>query len=200
MHIFSFDIIPFIKAAGVLGVGGILFAETGLLLGFFLPGDSLLFTAGILASQGYIPIIPLLIATFLGAIFGDSIGYALGKKIGPKIFSKQDSLLFNKEYIQKTHGYFERYGAKTILIARFIPIVRTLAPVLAGVGSMNYKTFLSYNIAGAFFWGTCIPLLGYILGSSIPNIDRYLLPIILGIIIVSFLPALRELVIHSRKK
>ncbi len=192
MDFFSFDLIAFIKAVGVIGVAGMIFAESGLLIGFFLPGDSLLFTAGFLASQGWVPIGPLVFMCFLAAAAGDSVGYAFGKRVGPKLFSKEDSFFFHKNHITRTQHYFTCYGARTIFIARFIPIVRTFAPILAGVGGMPYRTFATYNIAGSFAWGACIPLLGYILGSRIPNIDRYLLPIIFSIVLVSCIPPLGE--------
>lgn len=192
MDFFSFDLVSFIKAIGLIGVGAIVFAESGLLIGFFLPGDSLLFTAGFLASQGWLPIVPLMLVCFCGATLGDSVGYAFGRRMGPKLFSKEDSFFFHKDHIARTQKYFTKYGARTIFIARFIPIVRTFAPILAGVGGMHYRSFVTYNIAGGFIWGACIPLLGYILGSRIPDIDRYLLPIILAIIVVSFIPPIRE--------
>ncbi|MDP2630630.1 MAG: DedA family protein [Candidatus Uhrbacteria bacterium] len=199
MDFFSFDLISFIKAAGTIGVSAIVFAESGLLIGFFLPGDSLLFTAGFLASQGWLPIIPLVLACFAGAAIGDSVGYAFGKRIGPRLFSKSDSFLFHKDHVTRTQRYFTKYGARTIFIARFIPIVRTFAPVLAGVGGMPYTTFVKFNILGAFAWGACIPLIGYFLGSVIPDIDKYLLPIIAGIIIISVLPPLLEIIRHRKK-
>ena len=200
MDFFSFDLIAFIKAVGVIGVAGIIFAESGLLIGFFLPGDSLLFTAGFGASQGWLPIIPLVLACFIGAALGDSAGYAFGKRMGPKLFSKTNSFFFHKDHIEKTQKYFTKFGARTIFIARFIPIVRTFAPILAGVGGMPYTTFVRFNILGAFAWGACIPLLGYFLGSVIPDIDQYLLPIILGIIIVSIIPPLHEYWRHRMRK
>ena len=199
MDFFSFDIVSYIKAAGTLGIAGIIFAETGLLVGFFLPGDSLLFTAGFLASQGWLPIAPLIMLCFCAAALGDSVGYAIGKRMGPKIFSKEVSFFFHKDHVARTQHYFEKYGVRTIFIARFIPIVRTFAPVLAGVGGMPYTTFAQYNILGAFAWGACIPLLGYFLGSWIPDIDQYLLPIILGIILVSLPPPLREYLRYRKR-
>lgn len=199
MDFFSFDLVSFIKAVGTLGVSMLVFAESGLLIGFFLPGDSLLFTAGFLASQGWLPIVPLVLACFAGAALGDSVGYAFGKRVGPKLFSKDDSLFFHKDHIVRTQHYFSKYGARTIFIARFIPIVRTFAPVLAGVGGMPYSTFVRFNILGAFAWGACIPLIGYFLGSVVPDIDKYLLPIIAAIIIISILPPILE-IIKQRKK
>lgn len=192
MDFFSFDLVAFIKAAGALGVAAIIFAESGLLVGFFLPGDSLLFTAGILASQGLLPLAPLLLLCFVGAVIGDNVGYAIGKRMGPRLFTRDESFFFRKENVEKTRRYFEHYGSKTIVIARFIPVIRTFAPVMAGVGAMRYRTFVMYNLIGALLWSVCIPLAGYFLGSAIPDIDSYLVPIILVIIFLSILPPLRE--------
>lgn len=183
-----FDLPVLIKTAGYLGLFGIIFAESGLLIGFFLPGDSLLFTAGFLASQGVLDIGTLCIVTFIAAIAGDSFGYFFGKKIGPRIFTKDDSIFFHKEHIARAQHFYEKHGPKTIILARFMPIVRTFAPILAGVGSMKYRTFLLFNIVGGFLWAVGLSVLGYFLGNAIPNIDHYLLPIIVGIIGISLLP------------
>jgi len=200
MDIFSGDnLINLIKAVGLLGVFGIIFAETGLLIGFFLPGDSLLFTAGFLASQGIFNIIVLIVITFIGAVVGDSVGYTFGKKIGPKIFNRKDSFLFKKENLLKAQSFYEKHGAKTIVLARFIPIVRTFAPIVAGVGEMNYSTFLTYNLIGGGLWTIGICLAGYFLGTLIPNVDKYLLPIILLIIFLSILPPVVEYIKSKRK-
>lgn len=195
---FGFDLITLIKTAGYLGIFGIIFAESGLFIGFFLPGDSLLFTAGFLASQGFLNIWLLMGLTFVGAVLGDSVGYWFGKKTGNKIFTKEDSFLFKKDNIRKSEEFFRKYGAKAIVLARFVPIVRTFTPILAGVGTMHYKKFLSFNIIGGALWTIGVSLLGYFLGNLIPNIDKYLLPIILLIIVVSALPNIVHL-IKSRK-
>ena len=179
-----------IKTLGLIGVLAIVFAESGLFFGFFLPGDSLLFTAGLLASQGYLNIFALIIGSFIMAVLGDSVGYAFGKKVGPAIFTKENSLFFNKKYLLEAESFYKKYGKKTIVIARFVPIVRTFAPILAGVGKMEYKTFLSYNILGGMLWSFGLTILGFILGNTIPNIDRYILPIIIVIVAVSLLPGL----------
>ncbi len=184
------DLEAFIKTAGLIGLAGIVFAESGLLIGFFLPGDSLLFTAGILSSQGYIDIWLLCLVLFLAAAIGDSVGYSIGKKLGPKIFTKSDSLFFNKDHIHKTQAFYEKHGGKTIIIARFVPVIRTFAPVMAGVGQMSYKHFISYNLIGALLWAVGLTLLGYFLGQTIPNIDKYLLLIIALIVLLSISPGL----------
>lgn len=182
------DLVTFIKAIGYLGIFGAVFAESGLFIGFFLPGDSLLFTAGFLASQGYFQISILIALSFIGAILGDSFGYAFGRKTGPMLFKREDSLFFHKDHIVRAELFYERHGGKAIILARFIPVVRTFAPIIAGVGKMRYSTFLYYNVTGAVLWGVGVPLTGYFLGSVVPNIDKYIIPIIGLIIVVSVAP------------
>lgn len=191
--ILHMDLAALIKTVGYLGLFGIIFAESGLLIGFFLPGDSLIFTAGFLASQGYLNIYWVLVATLTGAIIGDNVGYIFGKKVGPKIFKKEDSLLFHKDHLEKARIFYEKHGGKTLILARFMPVIRTFAPILAGVGNMNYRTFFFYNVVGGILWGASLPLLGYFLGTAIPNIDKYLHLIIIGIILLSILPSLIHL-------
>jgi membrane-associated protein len=188
--IFNLDLPILIKAVGLLGVFFIVFAESGLFFGFFLPGDSLLFTAGLLASQGYFGITLLVLLSTLGAVLGDQVGYLFGKKVGPKIFTRDDSFYFKKKYIADAENFYQKYGKKTIILARFVPIIRTFVPILAGVGKMNYRTFFTFNIIGGVLWGLGIPLLGYFLGENIPNVDTYLIPILLFIIIASVTPTL----------
>lgn len=185
-----FDLIPLIKAGGYLVVSGIIFAESGLLIGFFLPGDSLLFTAGFLASQGYLDISILIALCFVSAVVGDSVGYAIGKKLGPRVFVREDSFFFDKQHVHRAQMFYEKHGGKAITLARFIPIVRTFAPVVAGVGNMPYHTFFFFNIIGGLLWAVGLPLLGYYAGSYIPNVDRYLFPIIIGIVLLSISPGI----------
>ena len=187
-QILGIDLVWLIKTVGYIGLFFIIFAESGLFIGFFLPGDSLLFTAGFLASQGYLEILPLVILTFSAAILGDNFGYAFGRRVGVKLFKREDSFLFHKDHLRKSQVYYKKYGGKTIILARFLPIVRTFAPILAGVGRMKYQDFIFYNFLGGAIWGLGMPLLGYFLGSTIPNIDRYLIPIILFIIFASMIP------------
>lgn len=181
-----------IQTVGLIGVISIIFLETGVFFGFFFPGDSLLFTAGFFASSGYLPLSWLLIGTFLAAVLGDSFGYAFGRRVGPTLFSKEDSIFFNKKHIVKAEQFYEKHGKKTIILARFMPIVRTFAPIVAGIGNMNYKTFLSYNVIGGLIWTELMIWLGYGLGSLIPNPDRYVIPVVIVIIVVSIIPGLRE--------
>ncbi len=192
--IFGFDLVALIKAAGYLGLFGIVFAESGLFVGFFLPGDSLLFTAGFLASQGLLNIWILAPLAFIAAILGDNFGYAFGKRVGPAIFVKERSVLFHKEYLERARIFYEKYGGKAIVLARFLPVVRTFAPILAGVGRMRYPTFLFYNVIGGVCWAIGLTLTGYYLGNVVPNVDRYLVPIVLAIIVLSVTPPLWHLV------
>jgi membrane-associated protein len=193
MSIFGLDIIELIKVIGYLGLFVIIFSESGLFFGFFLPGGSLLFTAGLLASQNLFNIYWLILIVGLAAILGDSTGYWFGTKVGPKIFTKEDSLFFNKKYLAKTKDFYEKYGRITVVIGRFVPIVRTFAPILAGVGGMNYRKFLSYNVVGAMLWAVGLALLGFFLGTSVPGIDKYITPIVILIIVLSVLPILFNL-------
>ena len=191
-----FDLIKILESIGYLGLVSIIFAESGLLVGIFLPGDSILFTAGFLASQGFFNIWLLAPMTFVAAVAGDSVGYAFGHKIGKRLFQKEDSIFFHKKHLVRAQKFYEKHGGKTITIARFLPVVRTFAPIVAGMGDMQYKKFLAYNVLGAFLWAVCIPFAGYFLGSIIPGIDKYLLPIIALIVIASIAPS----VIHIIKE
>jgi membrane-associated protein len=181
-----------IETLGLIGVIVIIFLETGVFFGFFFPGDSLLFTAGFLASQGYISFPILLVGTFVAGVVGDSVGYAFGNKIGPKLFSREESVFFNKKHIKRAQDFYDKYGKKTIILARFMPIVRTFAPIVAGVGNMQYRTFVLFNIIGGFLWTWSMLWLGYGLGSLIPDPDKYVLPVIVIIIVVSAFPGIRE--------
>ncbi len=178
----------------------IVYSETGLLAGFFLPGDSLLVTAGLFAAvDGALNVwflIPMLSAA---AIAGDNTGYWLGYHLGAKIFSREDSVFFHKDHLARTQKFYEKYGPKTIIIARFVPIVRTFAPTVAGVGKMKYSRFLAYSIGGGIAWISSMTLLGYFLGQSIPNIEKKVHWVIAIVIVLSFLPILKEW-LHSRKR
>ncbi len=189
-----------IQAAGLIGVIVIIFLETGAFFGFFFPGDSLLFTAGFLASQGYLSLPILLFGTFIAGILGDSLGYSFGRKLGPKLFTKEESIFFNKKHIAKAQEFYEKHGKKTIIIARFMPIVRTFAPIVAGIGTMEYKTFIAFNIIGAFLWTWSMILLGFGLGSLIPDPDKYVLPVIIVIILVSAFPGIKEAYKHFKNQ
>lgn len=183
------SLVEILPLLGYAGITAIVFAESGLLIGFFFPGDSLLFTAGFLASQGVFNIIPLIVLSFVAAVSGDSVGYWFGNTVGRKIFQRKDSLFFHKHNLERAEKFYQRHGGKTIVLARFMPVVRTFAPIVAGVGSMTYAHFIMYNLIGGALWGIGMPLLGYFLGSVIPDVDRYLIPIVLLIIVVSILPS-----------
>ncbi|HEU0085745.1 MAG TPA: VTT domain-containing protein [Candidatus Paceibacterota bacterium] len=198
--LFHFDLMAFAKTAGYIGIFLIVFAESGLFFGFFLPGDSLLFTAGLLASSGYFEIVPLVLLIFIAAIAGDQVGYWFGRKVGPRIFNKDDSFWFQKKHLFHAEEFYKKHGKETIIIARFIPIVRTFAPIVAGAGNMPYKIFVTYNIVGGMIWGIGVTLVGYFLGEIIPNASDYLLPIVLVIIFLSILPPLITFLNHKYKK
>jgi membrane-associated protein len=205
MDFFGIDLITLIQTVGLAGLMLIVFAETGLFIGFFLPGDSLLFVAGLLAAPTFstgavLNIWTLIPAITLSAILGNVVGYGFGRKVGEALFEREDSLLFKKHHLRKAHYFYEKYGPKVIVIARFMPIVRTFAPIVAGMARMNFATFMKWNILGAILWCTLLPLLGYGLGSSVENIDRYILPIVVAIIILSILPGVIAYIRERNKK
>lgn len=182
-----------IDTFGMIGILAIVFVESGLLVGFMLPGDSLLFTAGLLSANGTLPDIWWLLLTVpIAAIAGDQVGYAIGRKAGPAVFSRPNSRFFRQEYVDKSHDFFERYGARTVVIARFVPIVRTLTPVMAGASRMRYRTFVTFNVIGGIGWGVGITLLGYFLG-QIEFVKDNIEPIILLIVGLSVIPIAVEL-------
>ncbi len=182
------DLPALIQWGGYVGLTLIVFTETGLLIGFFLPGDSLLVTAGLLASQGYINVYILGALLSVAAIVGDTVGYTIGKASGPHLFKKEDSLLFNKKHLMKAHAFYEKHGGKTIVLARFIPIIRTFAPVVAGMAKMDYKKFIVYNVAGGLFWVWSMLMTGYLLGRHVPGISDHIDKVILVIIFLSVVP------------
>lgn len=185
---------------GLIGLLVVVFVESGLLVGFFLPGDSLLFTAGLLSHRGTfdVPIWVLLLLVPIAAIAGDQVGYFIGRKAGPAIFNRPDSRFFQQEYVDKAYSYFERYGARTIVIARFVPIVRTFAPVVAGVAKMRYRTFVTFNVIGGILWGAGVSLAGYLLG-GVDFIAEHVEAVILGIVALSVIPIVIEIV-RSRRE
>jgi membrane-associated protein len=189
MHI---DLLALIGTVGTFGILAIVFAESGLFFGFFLPGDSLLFTAGILASTKVLPFWLLIITLPIAAILGDSVGYWFGRKVGPALFRRPESRLFKPAYAIEAQAFFTIHGKKALVLARFLPLIRTFVPIVAGVGKMSYRDFIFYNIIGGTVWTLSMFLLGYGLGNVIPDPERYLYPIVLLIIFVSFLPVLRE--------
>ena len=182
-----------IETFGTLGLLAIVFIETGLLVGFFLPGDSLLFTAGLLSANDTLPDLWILLLTVpVAAVLGDQVGYSIGRKAGPAIFRREESRFFQKEYVEKSQEFFDKYGPRTIVLARFVPIVRTFAPVMAGVGKMQYPTFLMYNVIGGILWGCGMTTLGYFLG-QFDFVKANIEFIIIGIVAVSFIPVFIEI-------
>lgn len=179
-----FNIEQILEGGGLILIGAIIFAESGLLIGFFLPGDSLLFTAGFFAGQGKLPIGWLLATIVLTTIAGYQLGYLIGEKGGPKVFKKNNGLFFRQEYVEKTERFFKKHGNKTVLLARFVPIVRTFVSVMAGVGKMDKRAFFIYNVAGAFLWAGLVTMAGYYLGEKIPSLDKYIeITIVLAVLL-----------------
>lgn len=191
-----YDLGQLLQLIGYPGLAAIIFAESGLIIGFFLPGASLLFTAGFLASQGYLDIRIIVPLVAVAAILGDNVGYWFGAKVGIHLFDKPDSRFFKREYLERTRRFYAKYGTRTILFARFVPMIRTFAPILAGVAGMDYRAFMVYNIMGGFLWASGISYLGYLLGTTIPQTADYIEIVVLAIIAVTCIPLAREIWRH----
>jgi membrane-associated protein len=189
-----------IRWGGYAVLVAIVFTETGLLVGFFLPGDSLLITAGLVAATGALDILWLNVLLAAAAIVGDSVGYAIGARIGPRLFTREKSWLFNPRHVVRTREFYARHGAKTIVIARFVPIIRTFAPVVAGVGQMPYRRFLVYNVAGGLGWVLSMTWAGYLLGNVVPNIDRHIHIVVIVVIVLSVIPIGVEILRERRRQ
>lgn len=185
-----FDVTHLVQTGGLLLIALIIFAESGMMVGFLFPGDTLLFSAGILAASGQLPIVWTLVVISLAAIIGDNTGYYIGRKLGPRLFTKEDSIVFRRAYIKKAEAFYEKYGTKTMLIAHFVPIVRSFAPVTAGAGKMDYKQFALYDAIGDITWAVLTTLLGFYLGSRVPGIEKMIEPLLLGIIFVTLVPTI----------
>ncbi|MBB6097221.1 membrane-associated protein [Deinobacterium chartae] len=184
-----------LRTGSYLALLGIVFAETGLLVGFFLPGDSLLLVAGIMSAvEGGLNIWGVMACCVLAAIVGDTVGYLIGRRFGPAIFNRPESRFFKPEHVQRSYVFFQKHGGKTIILARFVPFVRTFAPTIAGVSGMHYPTFLAYNVIGAVLWGAGVPLVGYLIGNTIPatTVDKYILLMVAVVVGLSLLPVLLE--------
>jgi membrane-associated protein len=188
-----------IRWGGYVVLVAIVFTETGLLIGFFLPGDSLLISAGLVAATGALNIWWLNALLIVAAVVGDSMGYAIGWRIGPRLFRREKSLLFNPKHVERTRQFYARHGAKTIVIARFVPIVRTFAPVVAGVGQMEYRRFVAYNVIGGVGWVTSMTWAGYLLGRAIPNIGDHIHVVVAIVIVLSLIPIALE-ILKERKR
>jgi len=189
---FLMDVRGLVQLGGTLAVCIIVFVETGLFVGFFLPGDSLLVTAGLFAAKGDLNVWTLLLLVSLCAVAGDQVGYWIGRKAGKALYSRPDSVLFKRKHLERAHEFYEKYGAKTIVLARFMPIVRTFAPAVAGAAEMNYRRFVSYNIVGGILWVWSMVLLGFFLGRTIPNLDRHIHMVIVVVVFLSILPGIIE--------
>jgi membrane-associated protein len=189
-----------VRWGGYVVLAAIVFTETGLLIGFFLPGDSLLITAGLVAATGQLNIWWLNAILIVAAVVGDSVGYAIGRRAGPRLFTRPKSLLFNPRHVERTHAFYERYGARTIVIARFVPIVRTFAPVVAGVAQMEYRQFVLYNVVGGVAWVTSMTWAGYLLGQAVPNINDHIHKVVVIVILLSFIPIVVEVVRERRRR
>jgi membrane-associated protein len=189
-----------VRWGGYVVLAAIVFTETGLLVGFFLPGDSLLITAGLVAATGQLSIWWLNGLLILAAVAGDSVGYAIGRRVGPRLFTRPKSLLFNPRHVDRTRAFYARHGARTIVIARFVPIVRTFAPVVAGVGEMEYRRFVFYNVAGGVGWVTSMTWAGYLLGQAVPNIGEHIHIVVVIVILLSLIPIVVELVRERRRR
>jgi membrane-associated protein len=182
-----------VQTGGLLAIAFMIFAESGLLVGIILPGDSLLLAAGVFAGKGKLPIDWLIFLVIVTAIIGYEVGYLIGKRIGPKLFKRDDGFLFRKEYIDKTEVFFNKYGPATLVLARFVANVRTLVSAIAGASNMNRRTFFTYNVIGAVLWGGGVTLLGYWLGSNVPNIDKYIIPLVIAALLIIYAFTLWEL-------
>jgi membrane-associated protein len=179
-----------VQWAGLFGLSLIVFSETGLLIGVFLPGDSLLVTAGLLAARGYLNVYRLAPILTLAAILGNSLGYFIGRATGPRIFNRDNSLFFNKKHAIRAHEFYEKYGRMTIVIAQFMPVIRTFSPVIAGVAGMRFRDFIKYNVLGAVFWVWSMLGIGYFLGNYIPGIDQHIEIVVVIVVFISLLPGL----------
>jgi membrane-associated protein len=179
-----------IETFGYIGLFVIVFAESGLFFGFFLPGDSLLLTAGLFAYTGVLDERIVLPIVFVAAVLGDNVGYWFGRKAGPPLFTREKSLLFRPKNLEAARRFYDKHGGKTVILARFMPFIRTFAPIVAGAVSMNYRSFMTYNLIGAFIWGIGVTMVGYLLGSLFPPevLDRYFLIIVLAVIFISVAP------------
>jgi membrane-associated protein len=187
-----------IRWGGYLVLACIVFAETGLLVGFFLPGDSLLVTAGLFAANGDLDLLTLNVLLSAMAIAGDTVGYSIGAKAGPRLFTREKSIFFARDHLLRTKAFYEKYGGKTIVIARFVPFIRTFAPVVAGVGVMRYRRFVTYNVLGGIGWVASMTLIGYSLGRIIPDIDRHISKVVIVVVFLSILPGVIEFLRERR--
>ena len=194
-----YNVPELIRMGGLIGLVAVVFAETGLMVGFFLPGDSLLVTAGLFAAKGDLNIVWLNLALMAAAIAGDATGYWIGRRAGQALYSRPNSFFFRKQHLVKTHEFYEKHGGKTIVIARFVPIIRTFAPVVAGAAEMTYRQFALYNIAGGIGWVASMTLIGYFLGRAVPDIDKHIHIVVAVVIFLSLLPGIISILREKMK-
>lgn len=202
MAVGIFDVDQIIQAGGLILIAAIIFAESGMFVGFFLPGDTLLLAAGVFAAQGKISVISVIAVVTVAAIAGDNVGYHIGKRYGRKLFSKPDGVVFRQEYVGQAEKFYERWGSKTMLLAHFVPIVRTFAPPVAGVAHMNYKQFVIFDAIGILAWAITVTMVGYWFGSKIPNIDNYIMLAVGAVVVITLGPTIYHLIkalIEKRK-
>jgi membrane-associated protein len=185
-----FDVAQIIQGGGLLLIALIIFAESGMFIGFFFPGDTLLLSAGVFAAQGKLDLASVIVVVSLAAIIGDNIGYLIGRRFGPTLFNKKDSIVFNKKHLDQSHAFFAKYGPEAMLIAHFIPVIRTFAPAAAGMSNMNHKRFIIYDAIGDIAWATLVTLIGYWFGTKIPDIDHYILFVVGLVVIATLLPTI----------
>lgn len=198
------DLTELILTLGLVGLAAIIFAESGLFFGFFLPGDSLLLTAGVLsaAHPDRLPLVLVITVCFIAAVAGDAVGYSFGRRVGRRLYDRPDSRFFRKSHLAAAEAFYEKHGGKTIVVARFMPFVRTFAPIVAGTANMRYRRFALYNFTGALLWAVGLPIAGYALGQVVPPeiLDRYLLLILAGVVALSVLPTVIHLLRHNREE
>jgi membrane-associated protein len=185
-----YNVPELIRWGGYVGLFCVVFSETGLLIGFFLPGDSLLVTAGLFAASGRLDITTLVVTLCAAAVVGDAVGYAIGWRSGVALFSRPDSFFFRRDHLVRTQRFYEKHGGKTIIIARFMPIVRTFAPVVAGIAGMTYRRFAAFNVVGGVLWVLSMSMTGYLLGSVVPGIDRHIHIVVAIVIVLSLVPGI----------
>jgi membrane-associated protein len=195
-----YNVPELIRMGGLIGLVLVVFAETGLMVGFFLPGDSLLVTAGLFAAKGDLNIVWLNLALIAAAIVGDATGYWIGRRAGKALYNRPNSFFFRKQHLIKTHEFYEKHGGKTIVIARFVPIIRTFAPVVAGAAEMTYRQFAMYNVLGGIGWVLSMTLIGYFLGRAVPDIDKHIHIVVAVVIFLSLLPGIISIARERMKK
>jgi membrane-associated protein len=189
-----FDVSHLLSSGGLILIAALIFAESGMFIGFFFPGDTLLIGAGVFAAAGKLNLVAIFIVVALAALLGDNTGYHIGKRYGRRLFKKKDGIVFKQQYITQAEAFYDKYGSKTMLFAHFIPVIRTFAPATAGAGRMNYRQFMLFDAVGDMVWTVAVTLVGYYFGSKIPNIDHYILLAVLVVVVITLAPTIYHLV------